>query len=325
MLCVTASWSAGCAAQPSSETQLPATTQPPGGATQGRPDEPPSPSVDAPLDTPTTQPNQGPAGPPSEPPYAPAEQAESPALQVLRGVETALEPVRAMRVRIRLDRQLPLGLDNTTRFGTLLFARPRPGAQPPDPAVNPRFDVRFDSLRTGDDAAPIELIDERFVFDGRLLLEVDSQRKLATLRELARPGERVDLEANGFVPLPLDLNTQRMTAGRDVDLVTEDQDLDSHTLHREAADALKAVRLRPKTQAEADRAGFTSLILLIDTERNLPHKVEMIEPGGEAVRVTLFLAQELELNPTIDPGAFNTTPPDGPAWEVDAVRLGADG
>ncbi|MEM6749580.1 MAG: hypothetical protein AAF612_03830 [Planctomycetota bacterium] len=313
-LAFAAACTTGCDAQPVGPE--PETEPPPASAPVET-----QPHVEAPAETPTG------LGPEQNDGADPGAGADDPVVGLLRDAQAQLRSADALRVRLRLDRQLPLGLDQTTRFGELLFARPTAGGAEGRGEVNPRFDVRFTGLVTGGEGAPLEPIDERFVFDGRVLLEVDTVRKLATVRELARPGERIDLESNGFVPLPLDLDADRLAQTRLLDEVGPDDALDDHTLHQEAdGQSLRAVRIRPKPGGEDGKpAPFASLILLIDTERNLPQQVEVVEPGGDVVRVRLFLAKSLELDPPLKPEAFDTRPPRGREWQIDAVPLDAGG
>ncbi|MEM9294815.1 MAG: hypothetical protein AAGA57_03350, partial [Planctomycetota bacterium] len=91
----------GCDAQPASPA---APTDPPAASAQAET----QPHVEAPAETPTG------LGPEQNGGADPGAGADDPVVGLLRDAQAQLRSADALRVRLRLDRQLPLGLDQTT-------------------------------------------------------------------------------------------------------------------------------------------------------------------------------------------------------------------
>ena len=196
----------------------------------------------------------------------------------------------------------------------------RPGLGPRrrhDPARPPAFNVAFDRLKTLD--GPLEAVDRRYVYDGRWLLDLDGEARTATRRELnaaradprANPNDRSDLEfGDGPFLVPLNLRKARVLSRFEASLAEPDANDDPE------GDATDHLVLIPRATTEIDAV---RLDLWFDRVTRLPRRASSTQADGDQTVVDLF---EVDLNPTLPDGGFDTALPGEPGWELQTVPLG---
>ncbi|MEM8739080.1 MAG: hypothetical protein AAGG38_11470, partial [Planctomycetota bacterium] len=125
----------------------------------------------------------------------------------LERLEAAAPRTRTLTATLRLTQTVGLLDETSQRFGRLAYAAADPLADPPAPE---RFRVEFNRRRIDD---ILEDLDQRYVFDGRWLLDLDAQDRVATRRELAPAGQTQTLGLDdGPFLLPLSLKKDPLLA-----------------------------------------------------------------------------------------------------------------
>ncbi|MEO1237384.1 MAG: outer membrane lipoprotein carrier protein LolA [Planctomycetota bacterium] len=217
-------------------------------------------------------------------------------------LEAEAGETRTLAARVRLTTVVGLLDEESQRFGTLSYAA-ADGERPT------RFSVHFERRRLD---GFIEPIDQRYVFDGRWLLDLDGQDRVATRRELVPEGETLELGLGGgpFV-IPLNLKKDEVLARFEAELVGAGDDdpaasTDAGSVH---------LRLTPRLGVEADAEAFD---LWFDRADGLPLRAASREEDGDTNIVDLFRA---EANAELKDAAFDTTLPRDAGWETQVVPL----
>ncbi|MEM7627253.1 MAG: outer membrane lipoprotein carrier protein LolA [Planctomycetota bacterium] len=236
-------------------------------------------------------------------PPPPAEDSET-AEAWLDRLEASAAKTRTLKARARLTSRVDLLDDETVRFGDLVYAG-RDGEAPA------RFAVHFDRLKMDGQTDPV---DQAYVFDGRWLLDLNGDDRVATRRELVAEGEQADLNVGeGPFPLPLDLNKARVMSRFDVALLPA---ADDDPKPKQSTDAGSFhLRLIPHDGVEIEAE---QIDLWFDRQTLLPLRAVTLQEDGDTTTLDLF-------NNTADaelrPGTFDTSLPIDGNWETQIVPL----
>ncbi len=213
-------------------------------------------------------------------------------------LEVAADDLESLQARVRLRSIQGLLEDETTRFGELNYQ----AAEAEQPA---RFAVAFDKLMMDGVAEPI---DQRYIFDGRWLLDVNAQDKTATRRELAADDASAVTQGEGPFPIPLNLNQQRVLSRFDV-LVIEDESDDPR---KEPHVTLRLIPKQPD-QVEAEQIDLT-----FHRETGHPLRAATLQEDGDETIIDLF---KLQRNTNIPAAIFDTALPEVNGWQLQTVPL----
>lgn len=219
---------------------------------------------------------------------------------VLTRLEAEGDALDTLTARLTYDKVQGIFGQEQRRFGDLWYQADQP---------NPRFAVRFDGLRLGGHGKPLATLNEWYIFDGRWLLERDDRKKNATRRELAAPGEAIDLLSTDGLPLPLQIDAVEITERFEVTLKRNDK-------------RATVLELIPKQRDPERGAQSVELMFLPDAEldRLTPRRVLIKEANGDQTSVTL---SSVGRNGAVDPEVFDTRP-DPQAmrgWDVQVLPL----
>ncbi|MEM1109577.1 MAG: hypothetical protein AAGH99_12900 [Planctomycetota bacterium] len=230
-----------------------------------------------------------------------AEVNEPTAEDWLTRLESNAAEVRSLTARVRMTTIAALLEDESQRFGPLRYAAAD------EEHAGMRFAVRFERVILDGQA---EAVDQSYVYDGRWLLDVDTQDRTATRRELVPEGENADFEiGDGPFLLPLNLKKDRVLQKFDVELIPPaegDPESDAGTFH---------LRLLPKPQAGTDAQRID---LWFDRDTLLPLRAATLEADEDQTIVDLF---QLKQNTAIADDAFDTALPVGSDWQTQVVPL----
>jgi hypothetical protein len=222
----------------------------------------------------------------------------------LAHLEAAAAQTATLTARVRMTSRVDLLDEETVRFGDLRYA----AAADPRPA---RFAVDFDVLRMDEQAEPI---DQRYVFDGRWLLDLDAVDRVASRRQLVPAGQTADLElGEGPFPLPLNLKKDRVLERFEVRLLPAGDD----DPRPQSADDARVVHLQLLPRSETD-LDAVQVDLWFDAGHGLPLRALTLQDDGDATTVDLF---ELLPNAEVVDAAFDTAFPPGDDWERQTVPL----
>ncbi len=187
--------------------------------------------------------------------------------------------------------------DEQVRFGRLRLAHGGAGAGGVDESADApdRFRIDLDGEVVD---ATLRPLDRRLVWDGHRLLDADADRREASVRVFDDPG---DLTAT--LPIPMRVEAEALLARYEVTQVPADEEEpgDAHGIH---------LRLVDRADPEAD-----PLEVWFDGETGLPLRGRSGRPGGDTRTVDLVEASAVD---GFEPGLFDTAPPSGAGWRVQA-------
>ncbi|HLO42292.1 MAG TPA: hypothetical protein VK176_14820 [Phycisphaerales bacterium] len=246
---------------------------------------------------------------------------------LLTALENADKGLTALQADILLHRTFVIEGDEQQRWGKLYF---RQVADPASNDVQPlrQFSVRFDTRRIGD---RLEEKEQKFVFDGRWLAELNPDEKRFSRRELVPPGETFDPLRIGEGPLPIPIGQRKddILARFSVELVAPDAGIDDSDNPRQAQEWRKFVagtyqlRLLPKVTSSDD--AFTEIRLwykpaakVEGTEdgRLIPRMARTINHAGDVTTVQLV---NVKTNFEIGPEYFSTDAPAEGGWDTTII------
>ncbi|MGB2988027.1 MAG: hypothetical protein WBE26_19335 [Phycisphaerae bacterium] len=126
---------------------------------------------------------------------------------ILTKLQQRSDGLTDIRCKVRFVEDDRINLSKRTKYGTILFLITDP---------NPHFLIHFDKT----EADGVLGKQEWYLFDGRWLYEVLERIRQVTKREIARPGEKVDLFdlENAPFPLPFGQNKEAILRNFDVTL-----------------------------------------------------------------------------------------------------------
>ncbi len=210
---------------------------------------------------------------------------------LLDRMQDAADTLQTLRATLRYDVTNELVGDQQRRFGLLQYAAP-------DDETRTRFNVHFDRLLLDGQPRPI---DERYVFDGTWLAEVNASQMTWFLRRLVEPQNNADPFRLGDGPLPLPLGLQK------ADLLAR--------FDVQPTEEANTLLLTP--QPEASLAADT-LLLRLDAATALPVSIQA--ENFEAGEVTTITLLNTEPNAELAEDAFRVDPPDEPGWTIEVIE-----
>lgn len=227
--------------------------------------------------------------------------------------------IRTLTGQVRLTGIQVLQGDTQQRRGRLAMRTEHgaagDGREAPDRRM---FAVWFDSLRLG---RRVEDIDERFVFDGRWLVERLPREKQFIKREIVPAGRTLDpMELMRDAPFWVSVGDDAARVLRDYHadvLPASDGLVDAETPElaglARLVEGCVQLRLRPR-EGSAAEDGWESVRLWFTPDDLLPRLYVKTAWTGDLQIAELF---GVEVNGETPEGAFDTTPPaEGSGWQV---------
>lgn len=236
---------------------------------------------------------------------------------LLEALEDADRDLTTLIADLRYVREFAIAGDEQTRLGTLYFQ-----SMPPDESGvrDRRFAVDFTTLVVG---PRIEDVNERYVFDGQWLLELDEKVKHFNLRQVVPPGEKFDPLRIGEGPFPIPIGQRRedilkrFTAA----LVSADDGLyEDEAGLIEFTKGMSQIRLEPREGYE-DEIEFTEVRLWYQRNedgRLLPRMARTTNLAGDESTVILT---NIKVNEAaqLPAGKLDTTPPEK-GWDGQVIE-----
>lgn len=242
---------------------------------------------------------------------------------LLDAIEESGQTIGTMQAAVIYDRRFLLQGDQHIRTGNLFF---QAVDQPDAPALR-RFAIAFDRLFV-DQVMRTE--SQRFVFDGRWLVERDDASKQFIAREVAPPGAAFDPLRLGEGPMPIPLGQRKADILSRYDARAtwggaDWQETDEAARGYQAAvDAARQLILTPRTQyAESDQ--FQEIRLWY-AERDgilLPVLSRTVSKGGDIAFVRLLAFRINDERPASVQRlqeALRMDPPTESGWEVQRIE-----
>ncbi len=243
---------------------------------------------------PTAQPSSQPTLPPT---------SSDPAVALLDRLETASEGLHDFTADITyylwdamLDRR-------EIRGGEILYDV-RPNGE------SKRFAILVTSVIVGNRK---NNQNKRYIFDGSWFVEIDSDNRMFTKRQIVAPGERFDPLKLGEGPFPLPVGQRRddVLARFEVSLLggTEHKMLAKY-LAGKPVEGLKLVPLPSTPQAD----DIADVEIFYDAATLLPLGIVLTETDGD--RKTVML-RKLKRNQGVDESKLSIEEPDPKQWQID--------
>ncbi len=248
---------------------------------------------------PTAQPSSQPTLPPT---------SSDPAVALLDRLETASEGLHDVTADITyylwdamLDRR-------EIRGGEILYDV-RPNGE------SKRFAILVTSVIVGNRK---NNQNKRYIFDGSWFVEIDSDNRMFTKRQIVAPGERFDPLKLGEGPFPLPVGQRRddVLARFEVSLLggTEHKMLAKY-LAGKPVEGLKLVPLPSTPQAD----DIADVEIFYDAATLLPLGIVLTETDGD--RKTVML-RKLKRNQGVDESKLSIEEPDPKDWQIDVRPWG---
>jgi hypothetical protein len=241
-----------------------------------------------------------PAAAPAAPPATrPAEDAavDPAADELLTRIEARSKDLRTFRANVRYDRNQVLVGDKQRRFGSIVYVVGPPA----------KFAVHFDRLLVD---GRVEKQDQRFIFDGRWLVERKDAEKQFTKRQVVAPDAPKDQAdplnlGEGPFALPVTAKKERINRKYNAVLVPADKELDpKNTVH---------LKLTPRAGVKSD---LTRIDLWYDQETLLPVQARTLD---DSENESVILVSNAVVNEKVDEQVFDTTEPQERGWNVEIV------
>lgn len=252
--------------------------------------------------------------------------------QLLSVLETGDEGIHTLRASVQLDSDFgPLeGGEKQRREGTLYFST---GAKPAgeEGAAQRAFRVDFTRLLlpSGEEGKWVLREEPKsYIFDGRVLLELDAAQKFALVRHVAGPEEEVDPLAIGEGPFPIPIGQKKdeILKRFEAELLGPEAGLDLGEGMKVPPALAGTVQLllvpRPNAPEAEDFAEVRIWYRRDDADGDgeadflLPVKARTV--NGDKSMSDVNLAN-VEVNADLKEGLFDTAPP--PGWEVEEQDL----
>lgn len=255
---------------------------------------------------------------------------------VLDQIEQAAAQVTTLAAEIRYDRVQELLGDQQRRFGSLMYQRSQPPPHEADatqPELSPqadqpastgsassksassKFAIVFDRLLIDD---TVRKIDQRFIFDGMWLLEIDGEDRTATRRKISD-------DTNSGNPLPGDhplmlaveptrdglVRHYKITLIDDAKVGNADADADASTAIKPPADSVH-LRLKP-LRKDSDMAVID---LWFDKTSFMPTQAATFDTSDNR---SIFTLMKLKADANLADGAFDTALPKKSGWQTQTI------
>lgn len=254
---------------------------------------PTSPTAVAPTTMPVAAPTDIATSAPTTAPAAALDPEVDKILTRLEGRE-----VRDLRAKLKwvLNYEIEADEEPDTKLGTIWYKQSEP---------SPKFKVKFDTKLAGSRKRDL---DEEHLFDGRWYVEMQSQTKTITRREIYRPDEKVNPYklGEGAFPLPFGQKKADILAEFDVGRIEPKSDDPPDTDH---------LRLIPRPDTNTGRTYKTLDFWIARTGHlsGLPLKVVAGKKDGTgAVNSRIEISfTDVELNPGLAEGVFVINTPAG--------------
>lgn len=267
-----------------------------------------------------------PSAPPAAAPAATASEIAS-AEELLTRLENADKGLSSMQAAIVMHRTFVLEGDEQTRWGMLYFRQL--AAEGAD--AKKQFAVRFDQRRVGQ---RVEAKEQRFIFDGEWLAEINPDEKRFSKRQLVAPGERFDPLRVGEGPLPVPIGQKKadILARFKAELVADVEGISDGDNPKQGEQWRKFVggsyQLRLTPLHDDENEDFTEIRLWykpaqkqegIEDGRLLPRMARTINHAGDVSTVQLV---DVHLNGTIGDEFFSTVSPaerGERGWDINVI------
>ncbi len=263
-----------------------------------------------------------PAPPAANPVPAPAD-VDPAADDILTRLEVADRGLTAMQAEILLHRSFAIEGDDQTRWGMLYFRQ----ADNPESSARPlrQFCVRFDQLQIDQ---RVEEKEQKFIFDGAWLAEVNPAEKHFSRKQIVAPGEDFDPLRVGEGPLPIPIGQRKadILARFTVQVVPEADGIEDGENPKQAAQWRKFVagstQLKLTPRGAAGDEDFTQIRLWykpvqnqegVENGRLVPRMSRTVNHAGDVTTVQLV---DIHINPKIEAERFNTDPPAERGWDI---------
>jgi hypothetical protein len=248
--------------------------------------------------------------------------------ELLSALESADKGLKSLQADILLHRTFVLEGDEQQRWGKLYFRQIAQENASLDDLPLRQFSVRFDTRRVGD---RLEEKEQKFVFDGVWLAELNPDEKRFSRRELVPPGESFDPLRIGEGPLPIPIGQKKddILTRFAAELVAPDAGIEDGDNPRQATEWRKFVagtyqlRLIPKVTSSDD--AFTEIRLWYkpaakvegsEDGRLIPRMARTINHAGDVTTVQLV---NVKTNFEIGPEYFSTDPPLEGGWDTTTI------
>jgi hypothetical protein len=167
-----------------------------------------------------------------------------------------------------------------------------------------RFHVRFDKKGTGD-KPPVDDVKEYLLNDG-WLIDRDYRAKTETNRQVARPGEKVNLFqlGKGPFPLPIGQDKKDVHAQFDITKVPLAKDEPTNTVH---------LQLKPKPGTDLERK-FSTIDVWVDQKTGMPVRIETLDRNQTTDRTTDLDNLKVNPKPGLNDADFTLPPIDNGGW-----------
>lgn len=183
--------------------------------------------------------------------------------------------------------------DRVTRLGRIVLQKLPDG----DTRVRATFTQKQSGNRIEEEKRDVLL-------QGQNLIDRDYKNKKQTIRQVRRPGEKVDLFKLGEGPFPLPVGQPREEVLKQFD-VSELPTKDPNVLGK--------VRLTPKSGTPLARK-FKSITVTVDQKTKLPTQIVTIDPN-ETTTTTATLTH-LRINDAVKDEEFELPPVDPKEWNI---------
>lgn len=215
---------------------------------------------------------------------APANELDPKVDAILSELEAAGARVQTIRTRVEYRVDDNLNLTRTTKEGSILFRRAEP---------HPMFLVEFDKLNADGTVLKDK---EWWLLRDRWLWEAKEKSQTILKREVAAPGEQIDLFDLGKSPVPIPFGQKKA------------QILENFTvkyLSPQMGDPADSDHLYCKPKEGVPLAQeFRRLEYYVSRKLKLPVKIVAQDAGGERVTQATFALDENNLNVELPESAF---------------------
>lgn len=249
--------------------------------------------------------------------------------ELLSALESADKGLKSLQADMILHRTFVLEGDEQLRWGKLYFRQIAQENASPDAPPLRQFSVRFDASSVG--GRFDEKTEQKFIFDGVWLAELNPGEKRFSRRELVPPGESFDPLRIGEGPLPIPIGQKKddILTRFAVELVAPEAGIEDGDNPRRATEWRKFVagtyqlRLIPKVTSSDD--AFTEIRLWYtpaakaeggEDGRLIPRMARTINHAGDVTTVQLVT---VKTNFEIGPEYFSTDPPLEGGWDTTTI------
>ncbi len=187
--------------------------------------------------------------------------------RILTDLERRSDSLHDIRCRVRYVEDDRINLTKRTKTGTIVFLITKP---------NPHFLIHFDKTVTDGILGKKEW----YLFDGRRLYEAIERIKQVTRREIARPGQKVDLFDLETAPFPLPFGQKKETILRNfkVELIPPAKGDPKNTDH-----LLCTPKPESRMYGEYDRLEF-----FVRRDLHLPNRIVVTRNKGLEINTADF-------------------------------------